>query len=259
MMSRLTRFTCACALTATALAVGGCAGSKIDRGARQASPGGHPGADRRFETSRDPAIQPDTRYAAGELAEGRGAFAAAAEQYRQALRRNPNHLPSMYRLGIVYAEMRKYPEAIDVWKRYIAATNESAAGYSNLAFCYELAQRPEDAEGAYVKAIRKDPRHVASRVNYGLMLVRRGRDGEGRLHLQAVLKPAEVHYNVGSVHESLGHPEQAKAEYVKALQVDPAFTDARTRLAELAATGTPPAPPSPPDASPATLGVSRTE
>lgn len=220
------------------MSVGGCAGSKGGAGGSGTARAGRSRADRQFEKSRDPAISPDTRYAAGELAEGRGAYAAAAEQYQQALRRSPNHLPSLYRLGIVYAEMKKFPEAIDVWKRYVAATNDSAAGYSNLAFCYELAGRAQDAEAAYTRAVRKDPRHIASRVNFGAMLVRFGREGEGRMHLQAVLTPAEVHYNVGSVYESLGRPEQAKAEYETALRLDPALADARKRLDELQYPGT---------------------
>jgi len=57
--------------------------------------------------------------------------------------------------------------------------------------------------------------------------------GEGKLQLGAVLKPAEVHYNLGSVYESQGKKAQAKAEYRQALELDPQFTDATTRLAEL--------------------------
>ena len=118
----------------------------------------------------------------------------------------------------------------------MAATNDSAAGYSNLGFCYELAHRPDDAETAYRKGIERDPRHVACRVNYGLMLVRRGREGEGRTQFRSVLTPAEVHYNVGSVYQSLGRPEQAKIEYGRALALDPALADARARLDELRGT-----------------------
>ena len=193
------------------------------------------GADdgREFEKRRNPAIRSDTRYAAGELAETRGAYAQAAEQYRQSLKQDPNHLPSLYRLGVVLAQLRNYPDAIATWKRYLQATHDSAAGYSNLGFCYELANRPDEAEAAYLKGIRKDPRHVACHVNYGLMLIRRGRDDAGRQQLQAVLKPAEVHYNVASAYESLGRKEQAKLEYRKALELDPGLTDAQVRLSEM--------------------------
>ena len=186
-----------------------------------------------FETTRDPPIAAETRYAAGQLAEGRGALPQAAEQYRQAVKADPKHVGALYRLGVVYTEMKKFDEAIEAWKKYAAATGDSAASYSNLGFCYELARRPEDAESAYLKGIRKDPKHVACRVNYGLMLVRRGRVNEGKLQLQAVLTEAEAHYNVGSVYESLGRSEQAKAEYDRALKLDPSLADARARLDNL--------------------------
>ena len=226
MLTRSIRLTCGFALAA-AVAAGGCGGAK-DKGAQaRRTPRNE------FEASRDPAIAPDTRYAAGQLAESRGQLPQAAEQYRQALRNNPRHVQAMYRLGVVYSEMKKFPEAVDMWKRYAAATGDSAAAYSNLGFCYELAGRGEEAEAAYLKGIQKDARHVACRVNYGLMLVRRGRVSEGRLQLQAVLTPAEAHYNVGSAYEALGRPEQAKLEYRTALQLDPEFADAQSRLDEL--------------------------
>lgn len=237
MFNPFARTTCSLALIA-ALAVTGCvtraktgAAAKGKRSSdqvrRQQSPRGQ------FETQRDPPIASDTRFAAGQLAESRGALAQAAEQYRAALKNNPNHHEAIYRLGVVYAGMKRYPEAIEVWKRYLKATADSAAGYSNLGFCYELAGRAEEAEAAYLKGIRRDPRHVASRVNYGLMLVRAGRTNEGVLQLQAVLTPAEVRYNVGSVCEALGRREQAKAEYRAALELDPTLADARSRLDDL--------------------------
>jgi tetratricopeptide (TPR) repeat protein len=246
MQIRPLRLTSAVALAA-ALGMTGCA--KSDGAAKRHTSGGD---DRSFEITRDPPIAPDTRFAAGQLAESRGAFAQAAEQYRQALRNNPKHLPALYRLGVVYAELKKFPEAIETWKKYAAATDDSAAAYSNLGFSYELARRPEEAESAYRRGIAQDSTHVACRVNYGLMLVRRGRVGEGRLQLQAVLSEAEAHYNVGSVYESLGRREQAKAEYARALELDPRFADAQARLANLQNLGQSP-PPAP------ETGVTRTE
>jgi tetratricopeptide (TPR) repeat protein len=86
------------------------------------------------------------------------------------------------------------------------------------------------------------------------MLVRGGRESEGRNHLEAVLKPAEVHYNVGSVYESLGRREQAKSEYEKALTLDPALSDAQARLDDLRASPT-----TRPTESPVPAGVSLSE
>ena len=206
------------------------AGGKSGRGLLAGKAGPSSG----FEAvRRDPPIAAETRFAAGQLAESRGAFPQAVEQYKQAIKIDAKFGDAMYRLGVVYAEMKKYADAIDTWKRYVKATGESPQAYSNLGFSYELAGRPQEAEAAYQKGIQKDGSNIPCRVNYGLMLVRRGRVAEGKLQLGAVLQPAEVRYNVGSVFESLGRKEQAKAEYRAALALDPQLADAGKRLDEL--------------------------
>ena len=124
----------------------------------------------KFETSEDPPFNADTRFAAGQLAESQNNPTAAVDQYREALRLNPNHQPSMYRLAIIHTQAKQYSQAIEMWKQYVRATNGSATAYSNLAFCYELAQEPNEAEQAYKKGISHDPRDQPCRVNYGLML-----------------------------------------------------------------------------------------
>jgi len=260
MLTRTVRLTGVCVFAA-ALSAGGCNGSHADQSARGQGSGaraGGGGVGGEFETTRDPPIANETRRAAGELAESRGAYAQAAEQYKYLLRKNPGDLRAMYRLGVVYAQMKNYPEAIATWKNYVRATNDSAAAYGDLAFCYELANKPQDAEANYLKAIAKDPRHVPSRVNYGLMLVRQGREAEARPQLEAVLKPAEVHYNVGAAYEALGRKEQAKIEYAKALETDPSMADAQARLAALRATA-PATSPAKTQPAAAEAGVSQTE
>ena len=221
------------AALAAAVALAGCSSHKGTADAK--APRGSAGRPTdRFETTRkDPPIAIETRMAAGQLAQTNRNLPAAARQYREALKVDPKYSPAIYRLAVVYAEMKKFPEALDLWKRYLVATNHAAAAYSNLGFCYELMGNTKEAEEAYQKGVARDPNNVPCRVNYGLLLVRKGRIGEGRVQLSAVLQPAEVHYNVGSVYEATGRKEQAKAEYREALQLDPQFADAVTRLNEL--------------------------
>ena len=205
--------------------------------------GGGGGADARsekppvvrtkFDTEKEPAISAETRYAAGQLAESQGNPANAMKQYEEALRIKSDHVPSLYRLGVVQAQVKQYPKAIETWKRYLRATHDSAAGYGNLGFCYELSGDAEAAEGAYAKGIAKDPKSQPCRVNYGLMLARQDRMTDAITQLRAVLTPAEVSYNLGSIHEQKGRKEQAKSEYQKALSLDPHLHDAKQRLAAL--------------------------
>jgi Flp pilus assembly protein TadD len=70
-------------------------------------------------------------------------------------------------------------------------------------------------------------------VNYGLMLARQNRIGEATIQLQSVLTPAEVHYNLGSVYEWQGKKDRARVEFRKAIDLDPAFTEAETRLSAI--------------------------
>jgi len=186
-----------------------------------------------FESVKEPPINANTHFAAGQLAESHENYAVAIAQYKDALAEQPSLDIAMFRLGYVYAETKQYPQAIETWKRYVKATNGSAAAYSNLAFCEELAGNPGAAEADYQKGITVDPKYQACRVNYGLMLARHNRMNEAVIQLQSVLSPAEVHYNLAGVYATQGRKALAKAEYQKAFELDPNLLDAKTRLAQL--------------------------
>jgi tetratricopeptide (TPR) repeat protein len=186
-----------------------------------------------FERSEDPPIASETYFAAGQLAEANGDLTGAARQYGEAARLDPKHKRALYRRATCLSQLKKFPEAVATWTKYIEATGNDARGYSNLGFCHELAGRLDEAEAAYKQGIDRDPKSVPCRTNYGLMLARVGRTAQAKLQLQAVLTPAEVHYNLASVLEHQGRKEAAKAEYRRALQLDPQFQEAQTRLAAL--------------------------
>jgi tetratricopeptide (TPR) repeat protein len=146
-----------------------------------------------FEKSEDPPITAETHFAAAQLAESQGEFAAAVKQYKEALKLDDKHTKSLYRLAICYSQLKKFPDAVAAWKKYIESTDNDANGYSNLGFCHELAGDIDHAEAAYLRGIEKDPKNVPCLTNYGLMLARIGRTAEATLQLQAVLPTADVH------------------------------------------------------------------
>lgn len=186
-----------------------------------------------FGSVSNPPIVANTHFAAGQLAESEGRLAQAIDQYNQALSGDPKHLDSLYRLGVVYAELKDYPHAIHTWNRYIQLSGGSATAYSNLGFCEELAGNPSAAEAAYRKGIAIEPSNEPCHVNFGLMLARRGKPVEALQQLQAVLPPAQAHYDLASIYQMQGHKVQARAEYHKALELDPQLQDARQKLAAL--------------------------
>jgi tetratricopeptide (TPR) repeat protein len=178
-------------------------------------------------------ISANTRFAAGTLAEQQGDLPRAATQYEAALKLEPTAPATLMRLGMVYTSMQQFDKAIATWHRYIKATNNSAAGYCNLGLTQELAQHFSESESAFKSAVAADPKNEPARVNYGLMLARQGRLDDAMAQLQAVLTPAESHYDIASVLESQGKTSLAKSQYREALRSDPDMNDAKSRLAAL--------------------------
>ncbi|HEX8524188.1 MAG TPA: tetratricopeptide repeat protein [Tepidisphaeraceae bacterium] len=186
-----------------------------------------------FLSEKDPPVAAMTHFAAGQYAEAEGNYQVAAQQYEQACQVQPDYLWAEYRLGVVYSHMKNWPKAVEAWNAYIESTNGVASAYSNLGFTYELMGDWSRAEEAYKKGLDKDGTCQPCRVNYGLMLARRGRIPESVQQFQAVLTPAEIHYNLASVFEQQGRRKLAKAEYEMALKLDPQMHDAQTRMASI--------------------------
>ena len=235
-----------CHLAAVVVLVGlnGCILDLFFGGGKKEDPGIRPvGADKAglvgvdhgsdFDKVKEPKINADTWFAAGQLQESQGNLNAAIDQYKKTLKQNGDHHGALYRLGVLYATTRQYPEAVATWKKYISVTHHSAVGYSNLGFCHELAGDPAEAERAYMTGIERDSDSAPCRINYGLMLARHGRIDEGIAQMKPVLSEAEIHFNVGSVHEGQGRNELARASYAKALELDPKLRDASRRMRKL--------------------------
>lgn len=186
-----------------------------------------------IKEAKAPTMTADTRFAAGQLAEAQENFDNAIHQYNCALNLDPKHLPSLCRLGVVYAKLKDYNKSIETWKRYITASGDAAFAYGNLGYCYELAGLPSLAKATYLKGIEKDPKNAPCRTDYGIMLARQGKIVDAIRMWNPVLTQAEIHYNLASVYLVDGRKVEARAEYQKALDADPTLIDARARLSEL--------------------------
>jgi tetratricopeptide (TPR) repeat protein len=215
-------------LAALALLMCGCSSHNSSANGGQKLP-----ADADISEAKQPPVNANTRFAAGQLAEARNEFDQALHQYNEALKIDPKHLPSLYRKGVLLTNLKRFNEAVATWQRYLAASNNSGTGYNNLAYCYEMQDHPKDAEATYLKGIAQDPRDPACRTNYGLMLARRGHIQEAIRIWTPALSEAEIHYNLAGIYQMDGRKQEAKAEYQKALDLDPALPDAKERMAEL--------------------------
>lgn len=186
-----------------------------------------------FDRGPEAQVQPATHFAAGQLSEAEGHNECAVVQYDQALRLDPKHVPSLYRMGVVLTKQKKYDDAVAMWKRYIAATGNLASGYANLGFTWEMAGNVPEAEAAYKQGLEIDPNSTACRVNYGLMLARQNRTEEGKEQLAMALPPEEVSFNLATIYEQQGTLARAKEELQNALASNPNMKEAQEKLATL--------------------------
>jgi len=219
----LSFFLCACASQNKTASIHGLTPTQADSMSSQ---------NAKITEAKAPDVTANTRFAAGELAESQGNLDAAIHQYNVALDKDPKHLPSLFRLGVIYAELKQYNKSFAIWARYGVASNNSPEYYGNLGYCYEVTDQPTKAEATYLKGIERYPNNAPCRTNYGLMLARKHRIQEAIRMWTPVLTDAEIHYNLGSIYEIDGRKEEAKVEYQKALDSDPDMIDARARLSE---------------------------
>src|SRR5579871_4674601 len=140
----------------------------------------------KFEKSKDPPIQAMTYVAAGQLAQSQGNMEEAMAQFHKALKVNKNCEEAVFGIAMVYTQTQDFPHAVETWNQYIKMTGNSAAGYSNLGFCEEIAGNTTAAEEAYKKGIARDPHNEPCHVNYGVMLARHGKVNEALAVLQQV-------------------------------------------------------------------------
>jgi superkiller protein 3 len=187
----------------------------------------------RFDASEDPPFNAETHFAAGQLAESQNATVLATQRYQSSLKQDPKHLGSLYRLGVLYAQAKQYPQAIEMWQRYVEASSQAPGGLNNLAYCYDLAGQTSQAEATYRKSIARDPKNVTCRVNYGLMLARQGRKTEALTQLKAVLTESQAWYNLGSLYEQQGKKSEARTAYRRALELNASESGAAQRLSSL--------------------------
>lgn len=150
---------------------------------------------------------------------------------------NPEVLNS---LGSALLETEQPAEALKIMNRIL----ELNPAYKNALFnrgiaLYKLGDFPA-ARDAFSQVLKLYPDHVDSRINLGMTLIDlKAYDAAIRETEQALLQApndANAVTNLGLAQERKGDPAAARQSYRKALQLNPAMTEARDGLQRLGAT-----------------------
>jgi tetratricopeptide (TPR) repeat protein/predicted Ser/Thr protein kinase len=113
----------------------------------------------------------------------------AIDQYRQALRIDPDHYWSHFQLGRSYLSLLRLAEAVEALGACVALRPDAPWGYSVRGLALAQQKRYRDAEQDLDRAIRLNPDSLPARLNRGVVYWRQGKFDEALADFDAVLKP----------------------------------------------------------------------
>jgi hypothetical protein len=139
------------------------------------------------ELPRAELTDPWTLYRIGEAHQSRGDAAAAIPFLEEAVSRSPDHLRFLNELGTAYTEARRLGDALETFRRVLAANPKSAEARNNRGFVRILTQDPERAEEDFVEALRLDPDAEMALANLASLYLNTNRLAEARPYARRLL------------------------------------------------------------------------
>jgi tetratricopeptide (TPR) repeat protein len=160
------------------------------------------------------------------------------EMYRLALEILPTFRRARNNLGVALRRRGRVDEAIQEYLLVIQQHPKYAEAYSNLGAAYLYEGHTQEALHAYRVAARYAGRDGYIHARLGALLLRLGRYQEAITQLKKGLSKqsdmADARFHLGECYRQLGDDKKAIEEYRAALEIDPNYLAARTRLEQLA-------------------------
>ncbi len=167
---------------------------------------------------------------AGDAAGGRALL-------EKADRLAPGNPQILYNLAYALHAEGRLAEAVDGYRRVLAADPSSLPAWRNLATAARAAGAVDQAIGAWREVIRREPLDVAAHNDLANLLVESGRLDEAlpayRRALDLDPGATRTRANLAAALRRCGRSEQARAEYQAILDRDPGQREARMALVEL--------------------------
>ena len=166
-----------------------------------------------------------------------GKFEEAIDQYRTAIRIKPGYGFGFVNLGVALKQLGRLDDAIQAYHRAIEINPNDPDGYNNLCAAYRRKGMFEHAVDQYKRAIDLNPDQNLFYSNLGEAYALQGKwlktIDACRKSIELDTFNDEAHYYLGLAYENSDQKNGAIEEYKKAIEVNPEYTEARDRLAEL--------------------------
>lgn len=154
--------------------------------------------------------------------------------YQDTIAANPKCWMAHNNLGNIYAEQRRWPEAIRHYEAGLALKPTRFEIHNNLGLAYVAAERWQDAINHFERAIQLHPKSFVSYNSIGTILRRAGRNQDAAAYYRRALEVnpryVEAYNNLGLALIDLQQPENAIAQFREALRVRPDDADTHNNL-----------------------------
>jgi tetratricopeptide (TPR) repeat protein len=167
---------------------------------------------------------------AGEAEDAMKDFDAAIEQFRAAIKANPNEPEVHFGLGYILWTQRRYADAATEFQAELANNPGHAQALQYLADADIQMNHPELAPPLLKEAVGIAPGLELAHLDLGALAADAGRNDEAlqELKLAAKLAPDDVnaHWHLGRLYRTMGDKAQANVEFEKANSLHKATNDA---------------------------------
>ncbi|MDR3390413.1 MAG: tetratricopeptide repeat protein [Sulfuriferula sp.] len=127
-----------------------------------------------FSSIRNSTEKPEAYYQLGRYYQGQSRYEQAIQAYRKALAADNNFVEARNGLGVIYSIQGKYTEAIEVLKVAAQQSPKAAHIYNNLGYAYYLQGRNDEAITALREAANLDPHNQRALNNLAQAYARAG-------------------------------------------------------------------------------------
>lgn len=129
-------------------------------------------------------LYPDDKRVRVQMAQvlhfGKGEFADATKEYRQAIRIDKNYAPPYNLIGYAYSSLEQYGKAEKALQKYIELIPEKPNPYDSMADLYTKLGRLDEAGEYFAKAVEKNPHFTVSQRKIGVTYIFQNKFDEAR-------------------------------------------------------------------------------
>jgi tetratricopeptide (TPR) repeat protein len=161
----------------------------------------------------------------------------AEEAYKNVLKKDKNNVDALRLLGLLAFKQNNYPIAEKLFIRGIQLNPTFKLLWENLAKCFRLQNKFQQAQKAFENLLKLDPNNFEAMGALGTIHIRLSNFDEGITIYQNLLKHnnknPRVHLSLGHAQKTIGNRSKSEQSYINAIKNFPLCGEAYWSLANL--------------------------